>query len=65
MAKRYKGSFTIREADDKPRRGRKKSNSRVFAVLLLILFIAWLCTAGRIGLRPICRNAQISRDEHV
>jgi len=41
MAKRYKGSFTIREADDKPRRGKRKSSSRVIVALLLFLFIAW------------------------
>jgi len=41
MAKRYKGSFTIREADDKPRRGKKKSNQRAVVALLLFLFLAW------------------------
>jgi hypothetical protein len=40
MAKKYKGSFTIREVNDKPR-GRKTSNSRAIVALLLFLFIAW------------------------
>jgi len=41
MAKKYKGSFTIRETSDTPRRGRRKSNPRAVVVALLILFILW------------------------
>ena len=40
MTKKYKGSFTIREANDKPRRVRKRSSSNAVVVVILLLILA-------------------------
>lgn len=41
VAKKYRGSFTVREVHGESRRGRKKSNPRAVVAILLFLFLAW------------------------
>jgi hypothetical protein len=39
MAKKYKGTFTIREASDNPRRGGRRTNSSAVVVVILLVVL--------------------------
>jgi len=62
MAKKYKGSFTIREASDKPRRGRKKSNpSAAVVVIILVVLALFLYSRSHRAVSYAPQRANITR----